>query len=121
MELDDAEKIVEIRSLLKGTRDTEEEVSAVEEQLQSDLGEPDYLDVLEEKSLRMQNRVSPILKGIKFSSQSDGSSLNQAIDHFRDKDGVLDENAPMELGLTLQRYPMYHGNSLGSPKANGLA
>ncbi len=44
----------------------------------------------------MQNRVSPILKSIKFSSQSDGSSLNQAIDHFRDKNGVLDESAPME-------------------------
>jgi hypothetical protein len=44
----------------------------------------------------MQNRVSPILKSIKFSSQSDDSSLNQAIDHFRDKNGVLDESAPME-------------------------
>ena len=95
-ELDDTEKIVGIRSLLRGTRDTQEEVSAFEEQLQSDLSEAAYLDVLEEKSLRMQNRVSPILKGIKFNSQSDGSSLNQAIDHFRDKGGVLDENAPME-------------------------
>jgi TnpA family transposase len=109
LELDDAEKIGEIRSLLRGSRETREEVSAFEDELQSDLAEPDYLDVLEEKSLRMQNRVSPILKGIKFSSQSDGRSLNQAIDYFRDKDGVLDENAPMEFLKSDERTAVMKG------------
>ena len=94
-DLDDTEKIVEIRSLLNQAHDEGEEATTIKNQLQSDLSEADYFDILEKKSLQMQNRAAPILKSICLNAQGT-CALNKALDHFKSKDGAIDENAPME-------------------------
>ena len=95
-ELDDAEKIAGIRTLLNDVRAHEKEAIEVRNQLESDLSEVEYFDVLEEKSLRMQNRATPVLKSIGFNVKSNGGPLSQAIDYLKAKNGVIDEHAPMD-------------------------
>ena len=95
-ELDDTERIVEIRSLLNQARDDREKATTIKAKLQSELSDADYFDVLEEKSLRMQNRATPVLKSIQFNTSSNYGALDRAIDHFKDKDGAIDEKAPMD-------------------------
>jgi hypothetical protein len=74
----------------------EEEATTIKNQLQSELSDADYFDILEEKSLRMQNRATPVLKGIRFNAQSNCEALSKAIEHCKFKDGAIDESAPID-------------------------
>jgi hypothetical protein len=96
--LSDAEKMVRIRTLLT-TKETrrilqKDQLTALKEALVSELGEDDYYRILESRSVWCQNRVSPILKVLTF--QGDPGTLKSldAIEHFKEQDGVIDKTAP---------------------------
>ncbi len=91
--LSDADKVSEIRSLLEGSKD--DELSSLKTGLEKELDEGDYHDVLEARSLRLQNRVSPILKTLDFHAQPGAVELMDAINHFKAKDGAITQAAPL--------------------------
>ena len=45
---------------------------------------------MEAKSVRIQNRISPILKALPFQGEVGPEALLRAIQYFKDKDGVID-------------------------------
>ena len=57
--------------------------------------DPHYYDILEERSLRLQNRVSPILKVIHFQHEASQLSIADAIEYFKKNNGVIRSNAPL--------------------------
>jgi hypothetical protein len=91
--LSDTEKLNKIRELLQGGK--EEVYTELKTSLERGLNEGDYYDVLEERSLRLQNRVSPILKALTFQADVSGVLLQQAIEHFQSKSGVINQTAPL--------------------------
>ena len=96
--LSDTEKVTRIRALLE-TRETrrlleEDPVAELKASLVSELDEDDYYKILELKSVWIQNRVSPILKALTFQGDPGVRKLVDAIEHFKDKDGVVDRSAP---------------------------
>ena len=91
--LSDSEKIKQIRSLLLGRK--EEAFTELKTSLESGLNEGNYYGVLEERSLRLQNRVSPILKALTFQADASGVLLQKAIEHFQSKSGVINQTAPL--------------------------
>ena len=46
---------------------------------------------LEAKSVRIQNRISPIIKAMTFPGRSGIRSCYGAIQYFKDKDGAIDK------------------------------
>jgi len=54
-----------------------------------------YHQVLEGRSLRLQNRIAPILRVVRFGQGERCGDLMAAIAHFREKDGALTVKAPM--------------------------
>jgi hypothetical protein len=56
----------------------------------------DYYDLLESNSVKLQNRVSEIVKNIHFDSQTSNALLIQAIEYYKQKDGNLDDKAPVD-------------------------
>jgi TnpA family transposase len=56
----------------------------------------DYYDLLEKKSVKLQNRVSEIVKNIHFDTQTSSDMLIQAIEYYKRKDGNLDDKAPVD-------------------------
>jgi hypothetical protein len=64
--------------------------------LESETDGEDYYGILEAKSVRIQNRISPILKALPFQGEAGSEALLQAIQYFKDKDGVMDRSAPRE-------------------------
>jgi hypothetical protein len=62
----------------------------------SELSEDDYYLILAAKSVRLQNRVSPILKAVTFLAEPSAGELRRAIEYFKLKDGAIDKTAPME-------------------------
>ena len=97
--LSDAEKVTRIRVLL-ATRETQrqlqkDQVATLKEALVGELSEDDYNRILESKSVRIQNRVSPILKALTFQGDPGTRKLLDAIEHFKEKEGAIDKTVPV--------------------------
>ncbi|MCD4655613.1 Tn3 family transposase [bacterium] len=71
------------------------------------LKDNDYLDLLESKSLKLQNRVSLIVKNLEFEEETSDSQLIEAISFFKEKDGVLGVDAPIDFIDTEQHYVVF--------------
>lgn len=56
----------------------------------------DYYDLLEENSIKLQNSASDIIKNLHFNHDTSNSQLIQAIEYYRQKDGNLTSNAPID-------------------------
>jgi TnpA family transposase len=56
----------------------------------------DYYDLLEDNSIKLQNRASDIVKNLQFNQETSNSNLIQAIEYYRQKDGNLTNNAPTD-------------------------
>ena len=92
--LSDTEKVKQIRALLQGQ--DEQELATWRTELATELGNDDYFTILETRSMRLQNRVSPILKALRFQGEASAEPLLTAIAYFKKKDGTIDKNAPLE-------------------------
>jgi TnpA family transposase len=92
--LSDAEKIAHVRRLLPAGNDNAPAVTALRQELDADHGAGDYHDLLESRSLKLQNRISPIIKAMAFQGEPAAAGLLAAIEHFRAKDGAVGRAAP---------------------------
>ena len=74
-ELDDAEKVSQIRALLAAEEPdrhrAEASLAPLKRALESETDGEDYYGILEAKSVRIQNRISPILKALPFRARRD--------------------------------------------------
>lgn len=84
--LNDSEKLNKIRSLLQDRK--EDGFTELKTSLESNLNQGDYYGVLEERSLRLQNRVSPIIKVLNFQADASCMALKEAVEHFKSKNGA---------------------------------
>jgi len=104
--LSDTEKITKIRSLLIDGKD--DELMDLKTGLERELNREDYYEVLEARSLRLQNRVSPILKALSFQAEPSTAALMKAIEHFKSKDGVIKQTSPISF-LRVQEHKVIVG------------
>jgi hypothetical protein len=58
---------------------------------------------LEARSVRIQNRISPIIKAMTFQGEPGSRELLTAIQCFKDKDGAVDRTAPLEFLKPVER------------------
>lgn len=56
----------------------------------------DYYRYLAEESQSLQKKVNPIIKNLTFNIGTSDSTLIQAIEYFRDKEGVITKAAPVD-------------------------
>lgn len=96
--LSDTEKIGHIKSTLS---QGESKKSMIQEHLSRLRREEvasgsDLYDILERKSVKLQNRVSGIVKNIEFIGDASCKALMEALTYFRMKNGIVDVNAPKD-------------------------
>ena len=75
---------------------TPEQLAELKATLVTELSEEDYYLILSSKSVRMQNRVGPILKAVTFLAEPSAKDLHRAMENFRLKDGAIDKTAPVD-------------------------
>ena len=106
-QLNDAEKVDGIRTLLNthetSLSDDGVNFAALKRDLASELSEDDYYRILEARSVRIQNRISPIIKAMTFQGEPGSRELLTAIQCFKDKDGAVDKTAPLEFLKPVER------------------
>lgn len=95
----DAGKLALIRGLLETNKpsftDVEREWHDFKSRFYSDAEDPRYYDILEERSIRLQNRASAILKTLHFQYEVGAHDLIDAIEYFRKNNGVIQNTAPI--------------------------
>ena len=90
--LSDSQKVIQIRALL------DQDKTASFEKLKNDLEQTRqsqlWYDILEKHSLRLQNRLNPIVKALSFKPPGQDDLLMKAIHYFKNRNGVITNKAP---------------------------
>jgi hypothetical protein len=71
-------------------------LAPVKAELDRELTETDYYQILEPRSVRLQYRISPILKALDFQTDAAAAALMQALQYFKTTDGKIGEKAPTD-------------------------
>jgi len=99
-ELSDSEKLIAIAALLKEQEPQRDSITALMNDLKNETAtfeqETDYYILLGKKSLKLQSRVSEIVRQSIFDSDSSSLALLEAINHFQEKGTDLDGRAPFD-------------------------
>lgn len=90
--LSDTQKVEQIKTLL-GQGKTES-FEQLKEGLKQAGQVQSWHDLLEKQSLRLQSRLSPILKVLAFEPITPADKLAEAIKHFKAQDGAITDKAP---------------------------
>ncbi|MCI5108762.1 MAG: Tn3 family transposase, partial [Candidatus Pacebacteria bacterium] len=106
--LTDTDKVRRIKKLLGFPNAIAEESEQLENSLeQRSKDEKSYFDVLEDHSLRLQSRVTPIVKALDFQGEISSTALMEAITYFKEKDGVITKTAPLDFLDNEQRKAVF--------------
>jgi TnpA family transposase len=92
--LSDQEKVTRIGLLVLPEQTAEEKSRELRASLVNGLADEHYFDLLESRSVRLQNQVGGILKAITFQADPSIADLDAAIARFAATDGNLDRSAP---------------------------
>lgn len=93
-QLSPAQKLDRIRTVLD--QDREGALQTLRADISDDSTDRNrYFQALEHRSRRLQNRVSPILRVVRFGDGERCADLVVAIAHFREKDGAVAASAPL--------------------------
>ena len=93
---DDTDKVIKITSLITQYHSIASELQEQKSALQESFNTEDYYEILINRSIKLQNRISPILKVMVFEADEASYDLLSAIHHFKEKEGTISKNAPIE-------------------------
>jgi TnpA family transposase len=83
-----------LSSTKKNRAEIKENFQEIKKESKRNLKDNDLFDVFHKKSVKLQNRVSEIVKTIDFDRTSSSKKIMEAIDYYRLKNGNIDHNAP---------------------------
>lgn len=106
--LSDAEKITATQALLdQGKTD---DFNRLKDDLAATTSESGWHDILEARSVKLQNRLSPLLRALTFMPSSRAAALLEAVDHFRNDRDLSANHAPMGFLDAEQRAAVMRGD-----------
>jgi hypothetical protein len=97
-ELSDTEKVKRIQNVLTDKSQQRnaavEQLTTVKRQVECEVRDADYYEVLTKQSRKLQNRLAEMVKLIAFSG-NETSELMAAIGHYKAQDGAITPTAPL--------------------------
>jgi TnpA family transposase len=97
-QLSDTEKVRHIQTVLSQGEEqrhtVESQLIQLQEQSQGSNEDADYYDVMESRSIKLQNRVADIVKELEFQGNSP-TDLLTTIQHYQQKGGAITASAPV--------------------------
>ena len=107
--MSDARKLDGIRTVLD--RDRERAADILREGIRKGASDDEgvFQDVLEHRSVRLQNRISPILKRVEFVGDASMTDLMAALACFRERDGSIGPGMPLAFLTAVERDAVSNG------------
>jgi TnpA family transposase len=111
-DLTEFEKIEFLKNILSEEKDfrdrIDEEIKDIRSKQKTAEKDAVYYEILKRKSRMLQNRVSDIIKNVEFSRDSSDSSLIEAIDYYKSRDGKLNgKDVPLMCLFPHEREKVY--------------
>ncbi len=115
--LNDSEKIIGINKILEEQhqRTEETQLDDMEKKNLEELNKQDYYNVLEDLSLKLQNRVADIFRYLQFDTSEEITPLLKAIQHYQKKKGKITHKAPTEFLSEKEKQALYDENEKFRP------
>ena len=95
-ETSDSEKLMHIQALVNKNQTIFQESQDLKASIESTKDDEQYYKILGRRSIRLQNRITPIVKALSFEDESVPNPLMKAIEYFKEKDGIITKHAPLE-------------------------
>lgn len=92
--LSDTEKLAAIETLLENSQT--QDFDRLKDGLTQTASNASWYDILEARSLKLQNRLSPVLRALNFISTTRAKPLQKAIDHFEADRDLSANHAPVD-------------------------
>ena len=109
--MSDHEKVVAIDGVLNSPEPkqqrAEKEVDDLTQNLSTAHHGRDYYDLLEEQSLKLQNRVAEIVRQVQFNPSCSRPALLEAVQYNQRRAGSLDKHAPVDFLSAEQRAAVF--------------
>ena len=97
-ELSDSQKVAAIDTALSAQApkesQVEQQIDAFKKSMTAVHCGQDYYALLEQRSLKLQNRAADIVRQVQFDPHCSKPALLEAILHYQQKDGAIDKHAP---------------------------
>jgi TnpA family transposase len=106
--LSDAQKVTETQTLLDQSRT--DDFDRLKDDLAATASEAGWHDILESRSVKLQNRLSPLLHALTFMPNKRAAALLEAIDHFRNDGNLSANSAPMGFLDSTQQHALVRGD-----------
>mgnify|MGYP005638583403 CR=1 FL=1 len=103
----DTEKVAHIDKLVPNKDKAIEKSNELKDSMTQLTDEKHYFEILASRSIRLQNRISPIVKSLDFQAEPGATSLMDAITHFRVKAGHINKYAPLKFMDEEQRFSLF--------------
>ncbi len=101
--MSDAGKLDSIRIILDRDRESVVDVLRADIRKSAAADESLFHDILDDRSIRLQNRISPILKQVEFIGDASTADLVAAIAYFREKNGSIGPGMPLAFLTSAER------------------
>lgn len=101
--MSDARKLDSIRAILDRDRESIVDVLRADIRKGTAADESMFHDILDDRSIRLQNRISPILKQVEFIGDASTADLVAAIACFRERDGSIGPGMPLTFLTSAER------------------
>ena len=100
-QLSSDEKVCDLQKLLEDVFDQKytelkKEFALMSKENSNLLNDKDLQAIWEKKSIKLQNRVSEIVKHLKFDERTSNKTLIETIQYYKTRDGNLSQNAPCQ-------------------------
>ena len=102
--MSDARKPDSIRAILDRDRESIVDVLRADIRKGTAVDESMFHDILNDRSIRLQNRISPILKQVEFIGDASAADLVAAIAYFRERDGSIGPGMPLAFLVSAERH-----------------
>lgn len=106
--LSDAEKVTATQTLLDQSKT--DDFDQLKDDLAATASDAGWHDILEARSVKLQNRLSPLLRALTFIPNNRAATLLEAIDHFRNDEEMSAARAPMGFLDAGQRTALIRGD-----------
>ena len=106
--LSDAQKVMATQTLLNQSKT--DDFDQLKNDLAATASEAGWHDILEARSVKLQNRLSPLLRALSFMPNKRAIALLEAIDHFRNDGEMSAAHAPMGFLDVAQKDALVRGD-----------
>lgn len=114
---DKLKKVAEILELKKDPNGSDDNFTSIfEDEIFSKSDQENYYNLLEQGSIKLQNRVRAIIKEIEFNNNISDQKIIAAVNHYKTNDGNIDKNAPIDFLDVEEREALYGNNNKNKNK-----